>query len=43
MKKLIRKGIFFVGIGFLIGQLLFGERIELIKKLWNKDTYYFLE
>ncbi|MBR5370430.1 MAG: hypothetical protein IK137_03920 [Bacilli bacterium] len=43
MKKLIIKGIFFVGIGFLIGQLLFGERIELIKKLWNKDTYYFLE
>lgn len=43
MKKIIIKGIFFVAIGFFIGQLLFGEKIELIKHLQKKDTYYFLE
>lgn len=43
MKKIIIKGLFFVAIGFFLGQLLFGEKIELIKHLQNKDTYYFLE
>ena len=43
MKKIVIKGIIFVGIGFLIGQFLFGEKIELIKKLQRGDTYYFLE
>ena len=43
MKKIIIKGLFFVVIGFLIGQFLFGEKIELIKKLQKGDTYYFLE
>ena len=43
MKKIMIKGIFFVAIGFFIGQLLFGEKIELIKHLQKKDTYYFLE
>ena len=43
MKKIIIKGIFFVAIGFFIGQFLFGEKIELIKKLQKGDTYYFLE
>lgn len=43
MKKIIIKGILLVAIGFLIGQFLFGEKIELIKKLQRGDTYYFLE
>ena len=43
MKKTIIKGIFFIIIGFFIGQFLFGEKIELIKKLQKGDTYYFLE
>ena len=43
MKKIIIKGIFFVIIGFFLGQILFGDKIELIKKLQKGDTYYFLE
>ena len=43
MKKTIIKGLFFIVIGFFLGQLLFGEKIELIKKLQKGDTYYFLE
>ena len=43
MKKTIIKGIFFIVIGFFIGQFLFGEKIELIKRLQKGDTYYFLE
>ena len=43
MKKIIIKGLLFIIIGFLLGQFLFGEKIELIKKLQKKDTYYFLE
>ena len=43
MKKTIIKGIFFVVIGFVLGQILFGEKLELIKKLQSGDTYYFLE
>lgn len=43
MKKTIIKGIFFIIVGFFIGQILFGEKIELIKRLQKGDTYYFLE
>ena len=43
MKKIIIKGLFFVLIGFFIGQLLFSEKIELVKRLQKGDTYYFLE
>lgn len=43
MKKVIIKGIFFIVIGFFIGQFLFREKIELIKQLQKGDTYYFLE
>ena len=43
MKKTIIKGIIFIIIGFILGQILFGEKIELIKKLQKGDTYYFLE
>ena len=43
MKKTIIKGIFFIIVGFFIGQILFGVKIELIKRLQKGDTYYFLE
>lgn len=43
MKKIIIKGIFFVIIGFFLGQIFFGDKIELIKRLQKGDTYYFLE
>jgi len=43
MKKTIIKGIFFIIVGFFIGQILFGDKIELIKRLQKGDTYYFLE
>ena len=43
MKKTIIKGLFFIVIGFFIGQILFGDKIELIKRLQKGDTYYFLE
>lgn len=43
MKKIIFKGILFIIIGFFLGQFIFGEKIELIKKLQKRDTYYFLE
>ena len=43
MKKVLIKGLFFVIVGFIIGQFIFKEKIELIKKLQKGDTYYFLE
>ena len=43
MKKIIIKGILFIVIGFFIGQFLFADKIELIKRLQKGDTYYFLE
>ena len=41
MKKVLFKIIFFIGIGFLLGEIVFGKKIETIKQLANKDTYYF--
>lgn len=43
MKKIIIKSLIFIVIGFILGQFIFGGKIELIKHLQNKDTYYFLE
>lgn len=43
MKKIIIKGIILIVIGYLLGQFLFKEKIELIRKLQKGDTYYFLE
>ena len=43
MKKTIIKGLFFIVVGFFIGQLLFGDKLELIKKIQKGDAYYFLE
>lgn len=43
MKKVLFKIMFFIGIGFLLGEIVFGKKIETIKQLANKDTYYFLQ
>ena len=40
MKKLLFHSIFFVGLGFLIGNILFQNRMILGKQ---RDIYYFLE
>ena len=43
MKKLIKRGLIFVALGFLLGEVMFGD----VKKYWNQlqkmDTYYFLQ
>lgn len=43
MKKIILLGITFILLGFILGEFIFSEKIELIKKLQKGDTYYFLE
>ena len=43
MKKLIILSIIFILLGFLLGEFLFTDKIELIKRLQKGDTYYFLE
>lgn len=43
MKKTITTGIFFIIIGFIIGEILFNDKIELLKKLEKGDTYFFLQ
>ena len=43
MKKILFKIILFIGIGFSLGEIMFGKKIEEIKKLANKETYYFLQ
>jgi len=43
MKKIIIKIIIFIGIGFLLGEIIIGKKIETIKQLTNKETYYFLQ
>ena len=43
MKKILFKIILFIGIGFSLGEIIFGKKIETIKQLANKETYYFLQ
>ena len=43
MKKILFKIILFIGIGFSLGEIMFGKKIEEIKKIANKETYYFLQ
>ena len=43
MKKILFKIILFIGIGFSLGEIIFGKKIEEIKQLANKETYYFLQ
>ena len=43
MKKIIIWSLIFIVLGFLLGEFIFTDKIELIKKLQKGDTYYFLE
>jgi len=43
MKKIIILGLLFIILGFILGEFIFTDKIELIKKLKKGDTYYFLE
>ena len=43
MKKILFKIILFIGIGFSLGEIIFGKKIETIKQLANKEAYYFLQ
>ena len=43
MKKIIIWGLIFIVLGFILGEFIFSDKIELIKKLKKGDTYYFLE
>lgn len=43
MKNIIVKGIIFIIIGFYLGHVIFGTKIELARKINKKETYYFLQ
>lgn len=43
MKKIIISSIFFIGLGFFSGELIFGSKKDIFKNFNSKDTYYFLE
>ena len=43
MKKTIYKGLLFILIGFFLGDFLLGNKKDLLKKIKNSDTYYFLQ
>ena len=43
MKKIIIMSLLFIGLGFILGEIIFSDKIELIKKLQKGETYYLLE
>ncbi len=43
MKKLIIKSFIFIGIGFLLGNMIFDNNKEFFHKMKSTDTYYFLQ
>lgn len=43
MKKILIRGICFIIIGFLIGEIIFGNKKKYFDKLKNSETYYFLQ
>ena len=43
MKKIILKGIIFIIVGFIIGELIFSDRIETLQRFNKKEIYYFLQ
>lgn len=43
MKRILFYGFLFTGIGFLLGELIFTNKINIIKKMSKEDTYYFLQ
>ena len=43
MKKIIIKGLIYIIIGYILGNILFKSKIDLIKNITNKEIYYFIE
>jgi hypothetical protein len=43
MKKTIVLSIIYILIGFFLGELIFSDKIELIKRLQKGDMYYFIQ
>lgn len=43
MKKLIIKSSLLIILGILLGDFIFSDKIELIKRLQKGDTFYFIE
>ena len=43
MKKLIISGLLLIGVGFLLGNIIFYQRDFFEKKIKSQETYYFLQ
>ena len=43
MKKIIIKGLIYIIIVYILGNILFKSKIDLIKNITNKEIYYFIE
>ena len=43
MKKIIINGLIYIIIGYILGNILFKSKIDLIKNITNKEIYYFIE
>ena len=43
MKKVLIRGVVYVIIGYILGSFLFKSKLELIKNITSKESYYFLE
>lgn len=43
MKKALILSSIFIILGFYVGNLIFSQRIEFVRKIKNTNTYYFLE
>lgn len=43
MKKLLVKGIMFIILGFILGNFIFKNKNEIIKKISKEDTCYFIQ
>lgn len=43
MKKVFIKSILFIAIGFVLGEVIFGDFQKAIRQFKNTDTYYFLQ
>ena len=43
MKKIIINGLIYIIIGYILGNILFKSKIDLIKNITNKEIYCFIE
>ena len=43
MNKIIINGLIYIIIGYILGNILFKSKIDLIKNITNKEIYYFIE